>query len=506
MGTIIYPCGCAFHTPDRPDDEVLHSDKDKVDGIAISVDIYNISMDCPATWKLFANGDTKGVFQLESYLGKSWSKKVQPTCLEHLAALVALLRPGCLKVLSGDPPKSTTQRYADRKNGLEDVIYYHPSLEPILSQTYGLLCIHEDTFISMADGTESKIKYIKSGDNTISISQKQYTNTIDVCDDILLSHKTRGVKLTLENGYSIILTPDHPVETQRGLVEIKDLTKDDVVQVIVKQNNWIGTSDIDDNKFDYITDNIIDIGYLCGQLLGDGCSGSAIASGTESNHILLLGWLNQHFKKLTFNPYFHIRSNYIGISGKELTDDINHGNRKTLYRVFVETLGLDRTKSNKIIPKEIFTASNEVRRSFLAGLFDADGHASKSKNGYAIAHYCSDTPEVINGIRKLLSIDGIYTYISPDQKHIYIFNTKLFSELICKYTILKKVVGIHLSGKGYGSFVRSLLKERARNLGYTNLKKFAKERNISPGAILSPGLCSIDTAKKSGFVFESSLK
>ena len=143
MGTIVYPCGCSFKTLNRPDGEVLHSDKDKIDGVAIDVDIYNISMTCPTTWKLFGKGDTKGVFQLESYLGKTWSKKVIPTELEHLSALVAILRPGCLKVLSGEPPKSTTQRYADRKNRLEDISYYHPALEKALKATFGLMIYQE---------------------------------------------------------------------------------------------------------------------------------------------------------------------------------------------------------------------------------------------------------------------------------------------------------------------------------------------------------------------------
>lgn len=144
MGTLIYPCGCKFNTPNRPVDEIIHADR--LDGglPLIDIDMDHLSnMDCNATWKMFGRGDTKGVFQLESYLGKTWAKKVQPTGLEDLAALVALLRPGCLKAMSGDPPKSMTQRYADRKARLEDVTYYHPALQAILDKTYGVLVYQE---------------------------------------------------------------------------------------------------------------------------------------------------------------------------------------------------------------------------------------------------------------------------------------------------------------------------------------------------------------------------
>ena len=95
------------------------------------------------TWDLFKDGKTKGVFQLESNLGRSWSKKLAPQNIEELAALIALIRPGCLKaVIDG---KSMTQRFVDRKHKLEDVTYLHESLEDILKPTYGVLVYQEQS-------------------------------------------------------------------------------------------------------------------------------------------------------------------------------------------------------------------------------------------------------------------------------------------------------------------------------------------------------------------------
>ena len=91
------------------------------------LDFYNINLNCEKTWNIFSEGKTKGVFQLESNLGRAWSKRVKPSNLEELSALIALIRPGCLKAMSGDPPKSMTQRYVDRKLGLEPVTYFHSS-------------------------------------------------------------------------------------------------------------------------------------------------------------------------------------------------------------------------------------------------------------------------------------------------------------------------------------------------------------------------------------------
>ena len=95
------------------------------------------------TWQLFAEGKTKGVFQLESNLGKSWSKKLSPNNIEELSALIAIIRPGCLKAFVDG--KSMTQHFIDRKHGREEVTYLHESLEEILAPTYGVLVYQEQS-------------------------------------------------------------------------------------------------------------------------------------------------------------------------------------------------------------------------------------------------------------------------------------------------------------------------------------------------------------------------
>jgi DNA polymerase-3 subunit alpha len=97
------------------------------------------------TWDLFAQGKTKGIFQLESNLGKSWSKKLAPKNIEQLSALIAIIRPGCLK--SNLDGKSLTQHYVDRKHGKDEVVYLDPSLEDVLKSTYGVLVYQEQSML-----------------------------------------------------------------------------------------------------------------------------------------------------------------------------------------------------------------------------------------------------------------------------------------------------------------------------------------------------------------------
>lgn len=110
------------------------------------LDIYTIPIDDEETWNLIGEGKTKGIFQLENHLGQTWCKKIRPRSIDQLAAVISLIRPGCLKAMSGDGEnrKSMTQSYADRNRGAEEVTYISDALEPILRQNLGIILYQED--------------------------------------------------------------------------------------------------------------------------------------------------------------------------------------------------------------------------------------------------------------------------------------------------------------------------------------------------------------------------
>lgn len=96
-------------------------------------------------WKYICSGRTKGVFQLESNLGRHWAKQLQPSSILELAALISVIRPGTL--MAKVDGKSMTQHYCDRKAGKDPVVYQHESLESILSETYGVLVYQEQSMM-----------------------------------------------------------------------------------------------------------------------------------------------------------------------------------------------------------------------------------------------------------------------------------------------------------------------------------------------------------------------
>lgn len=90
------------------------------------------------------NKSTLGIFQLEGAGATNVCERLQPSSFEELCAVVALCRPGSMD--SGD-----TDRYIARKHGEEEVIYDHPSLEPILKKNYGCIIYQEDAMRIVTD-------------------------------------------------------------------------------------------------------------------------------------------------------------------------------------------------------------------------------------------------------------------------------------------------------------------------------------------------------------------
>jgi DNA polymerase III alpha subunit len=126
-----YECGCEFHEGEG--------------GIIFDPEITSIPLNCSATWDLICEGNTKGVFQLESQLGRSLAKQTKPRELEELSDLIAIMRPGCLEAMVKG--KSLTMHYIDRKHFREPVEYLHQALEPILKSTYGILVYQEQAIL-----------------------------------------------------------------------------------------------------------------------------------------------------------------------------------------------------------------------------------------------------------------------------------------------------------------------------------------------------------------------
>jgi DNA polymerase-3 subunit alpha len=105
------------------------------------IDLYKIPMDDADVYKMIANGDVDGVFQLDkSYNLKNLIRRIKPDCIQDLRDIVALYRPAPLKSKMDELYCVNRQKI---KNGETMVFHEIPVVHEILSETYGTFIFQE---------------------------------------------------------------------------------------------------------------------------------------------------------------------------------------------------------------------------------------------------------------------------------------------------------------------------------------------------------------------------
>lgn len=116
----------------------------------IDIDLDNIPMDDPTTYKLYQEGRTIGTFQFESSGMQKYLRQLKPTVFEDLIAMNALYRPG---------PMDYIPSFIARKSGTEPITYDIPCMEKYLKDTYGITVYQEQVMLlsrQLADFTRGE--------------------------------------------------------------------------------------------------------------------------------------------------------------------------------------------------------------------------------------------------------------------------------------------------------------------------------------------------------------
>lgn len=147
------------------------------------IDIHAIPLDDPKTFKLLSDAKTIGVFQLESKGMQRLAKDLQPSRLSDITAMVALYRPGPMELIPS---------FVEGKRDSKKIKYLHPDLEPILSETYGVLVYQEQVMgiaASIAGYTMSEADGLR-----MAMGKKKIK--------LMEIHKKKFVDQAQEKGYS----------------------------------------------------------------------------------------------------------------------------------------------------------------------------------------------------------------------------------------------------------------------------------------------------------------
>ncbi|MBV9354272.1 MAG: DNA polymerase III subunit alpha, partial [Chloroflexi bacterium] len=103
------------------------------------VDLGAIDVEDPTTYAMLSRGETRTVFQLEGAGMTRYIQELKPSTIDHLAAMVALYRPG---------PMAHIPSYIARREGREPAVPPDPSLEELLRESYGVI-VYQDQVLQV---------------------------------------------------------------------------------------------------------------------------------------------------------------------------------------------------------------------------------------------------------------------------------------------------------------------------------------------------------------------
>jgi DNA polymerase III subunit alpha len=149
----------------------------------IELDLAKLPLDDPKTYAMLSRGETRTVFQLE---GSGMTRSVlelQPSTLDHLAALVALYRPG---------PMAHIPSYVARRDGREAATPPDASLTDVLADSYGII-VYQDQVLQVV----RKLAGYSLGQADVlrrAMGKKD--------KEVMAQEGPRFINLAVENGYS----------------------------------------------------------------------------------------------------------------------------------------------------------------------------------------------------------------------------------------------------------------------------------------------------------------
>ncbi len=266
------------------------------------LDLENIELTDPDTYRLLSAGDTTGVFQLESSGMKDLLVRLKPEFFDDIIALVALYRPGPME-------SGMIDDYVARKHGKKAVEYMVPELEPILKETYGVIVYQEQVMkiagelanYSMAEADDLRKAMGKKIPEIMADHRQRFvqgakdnkipTDRANKLFDLIekfggygfnKSHSAAYALIAYQTGY---LKAHYPVEFMASLLTSEMHSTDGVVKFIAECRNHnipILPPDINESDIEFTVDGSqIRFGLVAVKNVGENAIESIIAGRAE---------------------------------------------------------------------------------------------------------------------------------------------------------------------------------------------------------------------------------
>jgi len=461
--------------------------------LGVEIDINNIPLDDKKTFKMLSAGETDGVFQLTSPGMRDLLRRVNPTNIEDISAVLALYRPG---------PMGTDLHiaYADAKNGRKKVNVPHEYMHEMFKETYGVLCVTGDTMIWDAkNGKKVRIDSIesavKSGDfYTIGVDENGVAVSRQV-SNFIRSGKKDVIDITLANGKNVRVSATHPVLTPNGWVGAGELSVGDMMgapksPLPISANQKVS----------------IDEARLLGYLLGDGYITGKVNGIINTDPDIIenvVEIVSRSFPDVF--PVIETRERSKTVSLRASAEGTGRGKGlrgnagESIYdnlsvNIWLRELGINGSERSrtKFIPDAIFASGNEAIANLIATLWDCDGHVGNR----GITFLKTISEKMAKQTVDLLAILGIHatvqdtgTYVS--QRHgetksygVYVYDSKFWEIISPLMASSKKNVAAHTYSRNYKTLAAiEVVEKRLHDVINENRAKLGYKEQSAPFGI-----------------------
>lgn len=457
------------------------------DPLRLDIDIYKIPLNCPKTWELLGTGKTKGIFQLEEYLGKKWSKEIKPIHIEHLGALGALLRPGCLKA-KDEKGLSTTDHFSLRRWDKEKAEPIDHSVHHIMEDSFQLMiyqehairiatvvagfnptqadtlrkCVTGDTmFVSKTRGWISIDRLLKDGyeNDLFLIMDENGKQQWKKIEKIWSTGKHSITRIETDSGLCVDATKYHQFLTSDGWKARLRLSEEDNI-VAANYVEWDGKDEIS-----------VDMAIVIAGLVTEGYFVANNSTFTNFDNKFMEVFIKSFNKE--FGDVGSVSDNVFNIKKEQ---------REIIHK-YLE-YGLARTKK---LPDIMMGMTLETTRKFLSFILCAEGGVTESTGQF---EFSSTSYQFIKQVKLLLLRFGIYSNVLSNYNdygiyyRLYISNLedqkKLLSELsiyLSDYKIKALTSNIHRSDLNFSA--NFVPKEIVKKL----INQYPKLANYEGGSI-----------------------
>lgn len=218
-------------------------------------DIGHIPLDDKASYDLYSQAKTVAVFQVESSGMMDALRRMKPTCIEDIVALVALYRPG---------PMENIPVYCEVKHGLRPLESLHKTIDPILAETQGIIVYQEQVMqiaqvmagyslggadlLRRAMGkkiaeemAKERPKFIQGAKATHNIDEKKAGEVFDLLEKFANYgfNKSHAAAYAVVSYQTAWLKANHPVEFMAGVMNC-DLHLTDKLAVYKRELDKLG--------------------------------------------------------------------------------------------------------------------------------------------------------------------------------------------------------------------------------------------------------------------------